>query len=111
MGRRWLALSKVRLTSAMLEGTRLAEPLKTTSKRTLERRDLGDISPRHQRRASTTLDLPQPLGPTMAVIPGSNSRRVRSAKDLKPTISRRFKYIFHPLPSSVWSVPLLGGIL
>ena len=29
-------------------------------------------------------DLPQPLGPTMAVIPGRMRTSVRSAKDLKP---------------------------
>src|SRR5688572_3778292 len=110
MGRRLWELSKVRETSERLLGTRLAAPLKMTSVRTLERRDLADISPRHQRRASTTLDLPQPLGPTMAVIPGSNSRRVRSAKDLKPTISRRFKYIFyHPFASAYSLLPTTNG--
>src|SRR4051812_3412867 len=54
------------------------------------RRLLADISPKAQRTASEILDLPQPLGPTTAVIPGSNSTRVLSAKDLNPTISRRF---------------------
>src|SRR5258706_14694154 len=54
------------------------------------RRDLVDISPRAQRMASEILDFPQPFGPTTAVIPGSNSTRVLSAKDLNPVISRRF---------------------
>jgi hypothetical protein len=30
------------------------------------------------------LDLPQPFGPTIAVIPGRIRTSVRSAKDLKP---------------------------
>src|SRR5438094_603662 len=34
--------------------------------------------------ASTTLLLPEPLGPTTQVIPGAKSKRVRSAKLLKP---------------------------
>src|SRR5882724_5464745 len=46
-----------------------------------------------QRRASTMLDFPQPLGPTTAVIPGLSSMTVRSTKDLNPTISRLFKRI------------------
>src|SRR6266508_1975212 len=46
-----------------------------------------------QRKASTILDLPHPLGPTTAVTPGVISITVFWAKDLKPTISRRFKRI------------------
>jgi hypothetical protein len=38
-------------------------------------------------------DLPQPFGPTTAVMPGFNSTMVFWAKDLKPIISRRFKRI------------------
>lgn len=34
--------------------------------------------------ASTTLLLPDPFGPTTAVIPGSKRRVVADAKDLKP---------------------------
>src|SRR5437764_64399 len=37
--------------------------------------------------ASTTLDLPQPLGPTTPVTPALKSICVRFAKDLKPHIS------------------------
>ena len=36
--------------------------------------------------ASTTLLLPDPLGPTTTVTPGSSSRVVESANDLKPFI-------------------------
>ena len=41
-------------------------------------------SPRTQRIASVTLLLPLPFGPTIAVIPLSNSIRVYSGNDLKP---------------------------
>src|SRR5215210_5408811 len=44
----------------------------------------GDCSPMAQSTASVTLDLPEPLGPTMTDTPGENSSRVRSGKDLKP---------------------------
>ena len=44
----------------------------------------GDCSPIAHSTASVTLDLPEPLGPTMTETPGPNSSRVRSGKDLKP---------------------------
>ena len=37
-----------------------------------------------QRMASEIFDLPEPFGPTMAVMSFSKLRRVLSAKDLKP---------------------------
>ena len=42
--------------------------------------------------ASTTLDFPEPFGPTTQVIPGSKSRVVEEAKDLNPLMVRAFKY-------------------
>ena len=39
------------------------------------------LLPITQVRASTTLDLPDPLGPTTQVIPGSKRRVVDDAKD------------------------------
>jgi len=39
------------------------------------------------------LDFPQPLGPRRAVMPSLNSISVRSAKDLKPRMVRRFRNI------------------
>ncbi len=41
-------------------------------------------SPSVQRRASARLLLPEPFGPTTALIPGANSTTVRSANNLKP---------------------------
>ena len=46
-----------------------------------------------QRMASTRLDLPQPLGPTMPVRPGSMTSTVSSQKDLKPWSLRRENFI------------------
>jgi hypothetical protein len=45
-----------------------------------------------QASASTTLDFPDPLGPTMQVIPGSSWRVVEEAKDLNPFRVRLFRY-------------------
>src|SRR5476649_2439273 len=47
--------------------------------------------------ASTTLDFPQPLGPTTPVTPRSNANSVRLAKDLKPHISSFLSCIFPSL--------------
>ena len=65
-----------------------AEPLKMTSAISLPRRLLTLCSPSTHLMASTTLDLPEPLGPTTTVMPAGNSNRVLSAKLLKPTSSR-----------------------
>jgi hypothetical protein len=45
-----------------------------------------------QDKASTTLLLPEPFGPTTQVIPGSNLSVVCEAKDLKPFKVMLFKY-------------------
>ena len=78
----------VMVTSAMPKGGRLAVPLKMQSAMRSARRDLWLCSPSTQLMASTTLDFPQPLGPTMQVVPVPlNVTTVRSQNDLKPTIS------------------------
>src|SRR5574341_428975 len=74
----------VRVTSDRPSGGRLAVPAKITSSMRALRRDLVPCSPSTQAIASTTLDLPDPLGPTITVIPGSKSRTVLSANDLNP---------------------------
>src|SRR6185436_4057181 len=58
-----------------------------TSSISSPRTDLYDCVPRTHLMASTTLDLPQPLGPTTPVTPVVKSNCVRLAKDLKPHIS------------------------
>ena len=84
IGRRPAELSMVRETSARPRPVRLAVPAKMTSSIFADRRVRGPWAPRTQATASTMLDLPEPLGPTTTVTPGSNSRVEVSAKDLKP---------------------------
>ena len=84
MGSRPAELSMVRLTSARPRAGRLPDPAKMTSSILVERTLRGPWAPSTHATASTTLDFPLPLGPTTTVMPGSNSRVVVSAKDLKP---------------------------
>ncbi len=74
----------VRVTSARPSAGRVAVPAKMTSSIFCERTAEGACAPSTQPMASTTFDLPEPLGPTTTVTPGSRSRAVVSAKDLKP---------------------------
>src|SRR5829696_1240442 len=82
-------LSKVRVASAMPAGARPWPPLKITSSVFLARSACCPCSPRTQRTASATFDLPLAFGPTIPVIPGSKAKTVRLRKLLKPWISRR----------------------
>src|SRR6266852_2417789 len=80
--------SIVMVTSARPSGGRLVVTLKMQSAMRSARSDLWLCSPRTQEMASTTLDLPQPFGPTIQVVPDPlNVTTVRSQNDLKPTIS------------------------
>ncbi len=51
------------------------------------------VSPSTQRMASEILLLPEPLGPTTAVMPRSMPILIRSGKLLKPCISSAFNTI------------------
>src|SRR5690349_7611495 len=82
----------VSATSARPSGGRPDVPAKMTSSILPPRRDLAPCSPITQASASTTLDLPEPLGPTMQVMPGSSCRVVDDAKDLNPFRVRLFRY-------------------
>src|ERR1700760_4317083 len=93
-------LSMVSVTSARPSGGREVVPAKMTSSILPPRSDLAPCSPMTQARASTTLDLPEPLGPTMQVIPGSSWRVVEEAKDLNPLRVRLFRYTWGSLASS-----------
>src|SRR5215813_10156374 len=84
MGSAPSVLSMVSVTSARPSGGREEVPANTTSSILPPRRGLTPCSPMTQERASTTFDLPDPLGPTTQVMPGSNRRVVGEAKDLKP---------------------------
>src|ERR1700728_623744 len=92
-------LSMVRVTSARPSGGRDAVPAKTTSSILPPRRVLTPCSPINHEKASTTLDLPDPLGPTTQVMPGSKRRVVAEANDLKPRRVRVFRYTRGLLPS------------
>ena len=82
----------VTVTSARPSGARDEVPAKMTSSILPPRNVLAPCSPITHASASTTLDLPDPLGPTTAVIPGSNRRVVGEAKDLKPFSVRLLRY-------------------
>ena len=71
MGSSPAELSMVRLTSARPSAGRLAVPAKITSSMRWLRTALGACAPSTQAMASTTLDLPLPLGPTTTLTPGS----------------------------------------
>src|ERR1700688_3333036 len=62
----------------------------------LPRSRVGACSPRTHRIASTTLDLPHPLGPTTAVVPGEKPIVVGSRNDMKASNSTLLRRI---LPS------------
>src|SRR4029077_97261 len=80
--------TSVSITWARPMGGRLAVPLKIQSDIRSARSILWLCSPSTQEMASTTFDLPQPLGPTMQVIPlPLNVMGVFSKNDLKPNNS------------------------
>src|ERR1700739_2098689 len=85
-------LSMVTVTSARPSGARDEVPAKMTSSIFPPRSVFAPCSTITHARASTTLDLPEPLGPTTAVIPGSKRRVVGDAKDLKPFSVRLLRY-------------------
>src|SRR5690606_14423722 len=55
-------------------------------------------------------DLPEPLGPMIAVMPGSKTNVVGVAKLLKPCSSRRFSRVVMPVPSSRRYVVDVAGV-
>src|SRR3954470_24103879 len=89
-------LSMVSTTSARPSGGRPDVPAKMTSSIFPPRSELAPCSPITQASASTTFDLPEPLGPTMQVMPGSSWSVVEDAKDLNPFRVRLFRYTRAP---------------
>src|SRR5690606_22216282 len=87
VGRMFLLLLSVKETSARLAGLRVFVPLKIIFSIFSERNVFVLCSPNTQRMASTTLDLPQPLGPTIAVTPSLQFMVILSLKLLNPLIS------------------------
>src|SRR5690606_29226492 len=85
-------LSIVSCTSARPSGGRPDVPAKMTSSILPPRSDFTPCSPITHASASTTLDFPEPLGPTMQVMPGSSWRVVAEANDLNPRSVRLLRY-------------------
>src|SRR4030042_1465987 len=90
------SLEKVRSTSAIPVGFLPSVPLKMTSSINFPRKCLALRSPMAQSTASTIFDFPQPLGPTIAVIPSGKERWRRSTKDLNPITSSDLSFIIYP---------------
>src|SRR3954447_10990848 len=86
----------VSATYARPSGARPDVPAKMTSSILPPRRLFAPCSPITHASASTTLDLPEPLGPTMQVMPGSSCNDVDEAKDLNPLRVRLFRYNVAP---------------
>ena len=105
IGRRLSLLSNVSVTSARPKGLRSPAPAKITSCILPPRRFFAPCSPITQASASTTLDLPEPFGPTTAQMPGSNFIVVAEAKDLKPFSVSDFKCILWILQAGHHSHP------
>ena len=79
-------------TSARPSGARPEVPAKITSSILPPRNDFAPCSPITQANASTTLDLPEPFGPTTQVTPGSKLSVVALANDLNPRSVRVRRY-------------------
>ena len=77
----------------MLREGRVPAPEKITSSMPDARMFLYELSPITQRNASTRFDLPQPLGPTTPVKPGSILNSVGSQKLLKPARRSRSNFM------------------
>ena len=90
-------LSSTRSTSARLTAWRALLPAKMTSSIAWPRSCLALCSPSTHSTASLTFDLPEPLGPTTTVIPGSSLSTERSAKDLNPLRTSDLRYTCNPL--------------
>ena len=88
-----LLLCTVSVTSQTLSGLVFFAPLNMTSSILPLRSTLYFCSPNTQRIASTIFVLPQPLGPTIAVIPSPKCSTSFFAKDLKPCIVNSDIYI------------------
>ena len=91
-----VVLDRTKLTSAVPSAFLLLLPLNITSAICPLRRLLTLCSPSTHFTASTTLLLPHPLGPTIAVMGESKANSVLSAKLLNPFRIIFFNLIFHP---------------
>src|SRR3989338_7937195 len=93
------ALSKTSLTPARPARGDVEEPFHIKSSPRLPRMLFIDCTPSTKRKDSATLDLPEPLGPTIAVMAVANSKEVFLAKDLNPDNSIDFNRIAAIVPN------------
>ena len=87
-------MSKNNSTEAFDTGFLEDDPLKTTSVIESLLKFLAELSPKTQRTASITLDLPHPLGPTIHDMLEGKLTEVGSTKDLKPESLIELSLIF-----------------
>src|SRR3989344_9478063 len=92
-------LSKASLTPARPARGEEPEPFHIKSSPRLPRMLFIDCSPSTKRKDSATLLLPEPLGPTIAVMAVANSKEVFLAKDLNPDNSIDFNRIAAIVPN------------
>src|ERR1700722_2776737 len=103
--------TSVSVTSEMPIGGRLAVPLKMQSDMRSARSILWLCSPRTQEMASTTLDLPQPFGPTMQVMPlPLKVIGVFSQNDLKPRSSTLRSFSTQPSHANPFDLQQKKGV-
>src|SRR3989344_5210579 len=94
ISRRRVELSKVTLTPARLARGNPGLPPQIRYSPFLERMLFIDCSPSTKRKASATLDLPEPLGPTMEEMRDWKTSSVFLPNDLNPESSIDFRYIY-----------------
>src|SRR3989338_6483897 len=87
-------LSKMMATEARFALGVVCDPPQIRSSARFPRMLFIDCSPSAKRKASATLLLPDPFGPTIAVVELEKSKTVFLANDLNPTISSRFNIHF-----------------
>ncbi len=92
------SLLKTTVATARAARGSLSLPFQIKSSPFLPRSDFIDCSPNTQRKASATLLLPEPFGPTTPTIGASKRRVVFLANDLKPessNLAKRIKLFYH----------------
>ena len=91
-----VGLANTRVTLACLAGRFDLPPLKIKSFEFCALRTFADLAPKTNWIASPQFDLPEPLGPVIAVKPLSNGITASPLKDLKFSTSNDFRNILSP---------------
>ncbi len=104
-------LSKIMATDPRFALGVVCEPPQMRSSARFPRMLFIDCSPSAKRNASATLLLPEPFGPTIAVVELPKSKTVFLANDLNPTISSRFNITVYCITIASTSVRLLRQLV